>query len=251
MIQTVLIEDEKKSLKTLETMLGRYCPEIEITGTAGTVHDGKQTIEKLNPDLVFLDIAMPDGDAFDLLNSLDVINFEVIFITAYNEFALKAFHFSALHYLLKPINHTDLVEAVSRYQRNHSKSRVDERIEILNQSLHSNFARISLPTLEGLTILEIEHIIRIEADSNYCQFHLDDGSALLVSKPLSYFEDLLHELNFFRVHNTHIINLNHVRRYNRGRGGMIILTDGSQITVSAHRKKEFLQRLNQGIFTVK
>lgn len=251
MIKSVLVEDEKKSLKTLETLLEKYCPEVEICGTAGSVYDAKKVIESTDPDLVFLDIAMPDGDAFDLLNNLNIINFELVFITAYNDFALKAFDFSALHYLLKPVNHIDLIEAVNRYQRNHSNNRVNERIEILNQSLQHNYAKISLPTNDGLMILEIDKIVRIEADSNYCQFLLNDQSQVTVSKPLNYFEDLLIELNFCRVHATHIINLNYVKKYSRGRGGLITLTDGSQISVSANRKKDFLTRLNRGIFTVK
>lgn len=251
MIKTVLVEDEKKSLKTLQTLLKRYCPEVEVAGVAGCVSEAKQVIEKISPELVFLDIAMPDGDAFDLLNSLNMITFEVVFITAYNDFALKAFDFSALHYILKPLNHTELVEAVNRYRRNNAPNHVNERIEILNQSLQKNFARISLPTTDGLMILEIDQIIRIEADSNYSQFVLADGESLVVSKPMNYFEELLNELNFCRVHNTHIINLNYVKKYSRGRGGLITLSDGSQIAVSANRKKEFLSQLNKEIYTIK
>ena len=245
LIRTVIVEDERKSLLTLQSLLQRYCPDIEIVGTAESVKEGLETIPQVNPDLIYMDIAMPDGDAFDLLGQLDHIDFEIVFITAYNEFALRAFDFSALHYLLKPVNQNDLIETVSRYQKIRGDLQIEERIQILNESLQNNFAKISLPTNEGLTILEIDTIVRIEASSNYCQFFLNDGSTLVVSKPLSHFEKILEELNIIRVHNTHMINLMYVKKYNKGRGGSIILKDGSQIGVSASRKKEFLYQLNQ------
>lgn len=250
-IKTILVEDEKKSLLTLHKLLENYCPEVQVIGEAGSVHEGLEIIPSLNPELVFMDIAMPDGDAFDLLNNLDYIDFEIVFTTAYNEFALKAFDFAALHYLLKPVNHIDLIEAVNRFQRTRAELLINERISILNQSLHNNFVKISLPTIDGMIILEIEKIIRIEADSNYCQFHLTDETSLVVSRSMNYFENILADLDFFRVHNTHIVNLKYVRKYHKGRGGLITMADGSQIAVSASRKKDFLYHLNKGIVTIK
>ncbi|MCD6347517.1 MAG: response regulator transcription factor [Bacteroidales bacterium] len=244
-IETVIVEDELKSLHTLQGLLERYCPEIHITGTARSVKEGLIVIPEKRPELIFMDIAMPDGDAFDLLNNLDKVNFETIFITAYNEFALKAFNFSALHYLLKPVNQDDLKDAVHRYLRIRGNLQINERMQILNQSLQNNYAKISLPTNEGLIILEVDKIIRIEASSNYCQFFLNDKKTIIVSKPLSHFEKTLEEVNFIRVHNTHMINLMYVQKYNKGRGGSIILKDGTQISVSASRKKDFLDQLNQ------
>lgn len=244
-INAVIVEDEKKSLLTLQSLLERYCPDVVVVGTAANVAEALRVIPSAQPDLVFLDIAMPDGDAFDLLNELEDINFEIVFITAYNDFALKAFDFSALHYLLKPVNHHDLVEAIHRFIRTRADLMINERIKILNQSLQNNFVKISLPTIDGLIILEIDSIIRIEASSNYCQFFLKDKSTVVVSKPLSHFENILSELFFFRVHNTHMINLKYVSRYQKGRGGLITMYDGSQISVSASRKKEFLEQLNQ------
>lgn len=250
-VKTVLIEDEKKSLLTLQKLLERYCPQIYVAGTAGTVSEGEQVLLEVQPELVFLDIAMPDGDAFDLLERLETIHFEIVFITAYNEFALKAFEFSTLHYILKPINHTDLIEAVNRYEKARSNDHISDRLEVLNQNLKNNYVKISLPTNDGLIILAIDSVTRIEADSNYSEFFLNDRSSVIVSKPLNYFEELLADLNFFRVHNTHLVNLKYVKKYSKGRGGLITLSDGSQIGVSAHRKKEFLQELNKGIYTVR
>lgn len=245
LIKTVLVEDEKKSLLTLQSLLERYCPDVLVIGTAGTVAEGLQVITDCGPELVFMDIAMPDGDAFDLLRELDEIDFEIVFITAYNDFALKAFDFSALHYLLKPVNYPDLQEAVQRFQRIRSDLLISERIQILNQTLQNNFFKISLPTIDGLIILEIDQIIRIEASSNYCQFFLKDKNSVVVSKPLNHFENILTELSFFRIHNTHMINLRYVSKYQKGRGGLVTMQDGSQVSVSASRKKEFLDQLNQ------
>ncbi len=244
-IKTVIVEDEKKSLMTLQSLLERYCPDILIVGTAANVAEGLEVIPSLQPELVFLDIAMPDGDAFDLLHELNEINFEIVFITAYNDFALKAFDFSALHYLLKPVNHIDLIEAVHRFIRMRADLKISERIQILNQSLQNNFVKISLPTIDGLIILEIDNIIRIEASSNYCQLFLKDKSTVVVSKTLNQFEDILAELHFFRIHNTHMIDLKYVTKYQKGRGGMVTMWDNSQISVSSARKKDFLLQLNQ------
>ena len=244
-VNTVIVEDEKKSLLTLESLLNKYCPDIHIIGTAEYVKEGLEIIPRVRPELIFMDIAMPDGDAFDLLNQLNRIDFEIVFITAYNEFALKAFEFSALHYLLKPVNHTDLIETLNRYKRIRGNLRINERIQILNQSLNKNYDKITLPTNDGLIIIETDKIIRIEASSNYCQFFMTDKSSIVVSKPLSHFEKILEEMNFIRVHNTHIVNLMYVKKYNKGRGGSIVLKDGSQVSVSASRKKDFLDQLNQ------
>jgi len=244
-IRTVIVEDEKKSLLTLQSLLERYCPDVVIVGTAANVAEALEVIPAVEPDLIFLDIAMPDGDAFDLLNELKKINFEIVFITAYNDFALKAFDFSALHYLLKPVNYTDLVEAVHRFMRMRADLRISERIQILNQSLQNNFVKISLPTIDGIIILEIDNIIRIEASSNYCQFFLKDKNSVVVSKPLSHFEEIMAELDFFRIHNTHMVNLKYVSKYHKGRGGLVTMFGGSQVNVSASRKKEFLEQLNK------
>jgi len=244
-INTVLIEDEKKSLLTLQSLLQKYCPDVVMVGSASNVAEALQIIPSVQPDLIFLDISMPDGDAFDLLNELETIDFEIVFVTAYNEFALKAFDFSALHYLLKPINHLDLIEAVNRYLRTRADLKITERINILNQSLQNNYVKISIPTIDGLIILEIDNIIRIEAASNYCKFFLNDNTSVMASKPLSHFENILTELHFTRIHNTHMINLKYVIKYQKGRGGLVSMADGSQVNVSASHKNEFLEQLNQ------
>lgn len=242
-IRTIIVEDENKSLLTLRTLLERYCPEIKVIGTGNCVEAGIRIIEELKPELVFLDIGMPDGDAFDLLNRVGKVEFEIIFITAYNDFALKAFEFSALHYLLKPINYIELQDAVQRYLKIRPISNLQSRLDILNNSLKSHFDKISLPSNDGLIIVEIQDIVRFEAAGNYSTVFLSHGDSIVVTKTLNQFEEILTGLLFIRVHNTHLINLRYVKKYQRGQGGVVTMNNGTQITVSRTRKNEFLEGL--------
>jgi two-component system LytT family response regulator len=242
-IRTVIIEDEHKSMLTLQTLLERYCAEAEVVGTANCVEAGIQTIQEFKPELVFLDIAMPDGDAFDLLNRIGKADFEIIFVTAYNEFALKAFEFSALHYLLKPINYRELQEAVQRFLKVRHTPNIQPRLDILNSSLKSHFDKISLPSNDGLIIVEICDIVRFEAAGNYSSVFLSSGESIIVSKTLNQFEEILTGLHFIRIHNTHLINLKFVKKYQRGQGGTVTMNNGVCIPVSRTRKIDFLDGL--------
>lgn len=242
-IRTVVVEDEHKSLLTLLTLLERYCPEIVVIDTSSGVEDATRTIEKQRPELVFLDIAMPDGDAFDLLQRLDKVDFEIIFITAYNNFALRAFEYSALHYLLKPINYLELQTAVQRYYKIREAKDIQPRLDILTRSMKNHFDKISLPSHDGLIIVEIKNIVRFEASGNYSTVFLSNGDQLVVTKTLNQFEDLLSGLFFIRIHNTHLINLQYVKKYQRGQGGTVTLLSGTSLAVSRTRKQAFLEGL--------
>ena len=242
-IRTIIVEDEPKSLLTLKTLLDRYCPEIKLIGSGNSVEEGIRNIQELKPQLVFLDIAMPDGDAFDMLARIGRVEFEIIFITAYNEFALKAFKFSALHYLLKPINYTELQEAVQRYLKIRPSNNIQSRLDVLNKSLKSHFDKISLPSNDGLIIVEIQDIVRFEAAGNYSTVFFSLGESIIVTKTLNQFEDILTGLNFIRIHNTHLINLRYVKKYQRGQGGTVTMNNGTEIAVSRTRKNEFLEGL--------
>lgn len=242
-IRTIIIEDEHKSLLTLQTLLERYCQEVQVIGTGNSVETGLRVIKELEPELVFLDISMPDGDAFDLLNRIVKVNFEIIFITAYNDFALKAFEFSALHYLLKPINYRELEDAVQRYIKIRPSNNLQPRLDILNRTLKNNFDKISLPSNDGLIIVEIQDIIRLEAAGNYSTVFLLSGETIIVTKTLNHFEEILNGLNFIRIHNTHLINLKYVRKYQRGQGGTVTMNNGTSLAVSRTRKNEFIEGL--------
>lgn len=245
MIRTLIIDDELKSQSTLHKLLDRYCTGVEVVGFAHNVESGIVAINKLKPNLVFLDISMPDGDGFEVLKKVEKRDFEVVFTTAFNDFAIKAFQFSALHYLLKPINYIELQAAVERYKENHQNVDLNEKIKILCDSLNNHHQKIILPTANGLRIIELNQILRCEADGSYTNFYLSDGTVLMVSKVLSNFEEILPSDIFCRVHSKHLVNLNFTSQYIKGRGGRIILTNGKEIEVSESKKKVFLSRLKQ------
>jgi two-component system LytT family response regulator len=243
MIKTLIIDDELKSQSTLHKLLEEYCSEVEVIGFAHNVKSGIEAIDSLKPDLVFLDISMPDGDGFEVLEKVENRDFEVVFTTAFNDYAIKAFQFSALHYLLKPINYMELQDAVNRYQNNHQEVDLNERIKILCDSLNNHHQKIILPTSNGLRIIELNQIIRCEADGSYTKFFLSDESVLMVSKVLSNFEEILPQEIFCRVHSKHLVNLNYISQYVKGRGGRIILSNKKEVEVSESKKKDFLKRL--------
>jgi two-component system LytT family response regulator len=243
MIKTLIIDDELKSQSTLHKLLEMYCPEVEVIGFAHNVESGIDAIDSLKPDLVFLDISMPDGDGFEVLERVKNRNFEVVFTTAFNDYAIKAFQFAALHYLLKPINYIELQGAVQRFKQNHQDVDLNEKIKILCDSLSNHHQKIILPTSNGLRIVELNQILRCEADGSYTNFYLSDNTVLMVSKVLSNFEDILPTEIFCRVHSKHLVNLNYISQYIKGRGGRIILTSGKEVEVSENKKKDFLKRL--------
>ncbi len=243
-ISAIIIDDEDDSIFLISNLLDKYCKNIEVIGIAENVSDGISCIEDGEPDLVFLDINLPDGDGFDVLNQVKYKQFEVIFVTAYNDYAIKAFEFSAIHYLLKPINYKDLIEAVYRYEN--SKKSIDQtsQYEVLNESIKEKFTKIILPTTDGISIIELKDIMRCESQNNYTTFYLNNKEKFTVSKSISTYETLLCDLDFSRVHSKHIVNLHYIKKYIRGRGGYIILSDGTTVYVSEGKKKEFLKKLN-------
>ncbi|MFO8130286.1 MAG: LytTR family DNA-binding domain-containing protein [Bacteroidales bacterium] len=243
--KAIIIDDEMKSILTLSKLIEKYCPQIEITGTAIDVKSGVNAVNELKPELVFLDITMPDGDGFDVLQLADYNNFEVIFITASDQFAIKAFEFSALHYLLKPINYKELIDAIRRFEKLRKPNMLTTQVDVLKKSLNNDHEKIILPTSEGLNIIELERIVRCEADDNYTHFYLTGGQKIIVSKTLSTFEKILTDIHFFRIHNKHLINLMHVKQYVRGKGGYVIMNDGSHVYASENKKKEFIQVLKE------
>ncbi|MBT3302323.1 MAG: response regulator transcription factor [Bacteroidetes bacterium] len=242
-IKAILVDDEKNSLSTLQLLLDKYCPEVEIIGTAQNVADSIKIIDELKPELVFLDIAMPDGDGFEVLENVSHKLFQVIFTTAYDQYALRAFEYAALHYLLKPINFNDLQDAVARFTKVTDESEFDDKLLKIKDSLASQQNKIILPTMEGLNIIDIEDIIRCESDNNYTIFILKTDKKIVVSKTLSNYEKLLADKDFFRIHSKHLVNLKYVKKYVKGRGGYVVFFDGTHADVSASRVKDFLVRL--------
>ncbi|MCB0704960.1 MAG: response regulator transcription factor [Saprospiraceae bacterium] len=239
-IKAAIIEDELKSQAMLQNLLRDYCPEVEVVGTAQTVQSGLKLLQTIQPDLLFLDIAMPDGDGFEVLERNPSNNFEVIFTTAYEEYAIRAFDFSAMNYLLKPISSEDLRKVLDQFLKIHAKTDRESQMGILKQSLSDRFERIALPTLEGLEFLKIENIIRCEADGSYTKFFLRNQQQILVSKSLNHYEKLLTQALFYRIHHKHLINLQYVTKYVKGTGGYVVLENGDHVDVSVRRKEGFL-----------
>jgi two-component system LytT family response regulator len=240
-IKALIIDDEDKGRETLINFIGKYCDSVEIIGEASSVVTGFKQIQKLAPELVFLDIQMQDGTGFDLLEMLPEKNFHLIFVTSYDQYALKAFRFSALDYLLKPVDPDMLKEAVDKAAKEIGSSEQNEKFEILSSNKDS-FEKIALPSSEGVRFVKISTIVRCESDSNYTRFYLDNKEKILVSKTLKEFDELLTPLHFYRTHKSHLVNLHFIDKYIPGEGGYLILEDGSHIEVS-RRKKEGLMAL--------
>jgi len=248
MINAIIIEDEKKSMEVLANLVKVNCPDIQLIGMAESVAQGAELIKKLSPDLVFLDIEMADGSGFDLLERAQPINFDVIFTTASDQHALRAIKYSAIDYLLKPIDGDELKAAVEKFKKKRTENTGLENLKFLLQNFKKpsdNYAKITLPTGNAYEIVNVKDIIRCEADGSYTSFILESGRKLLVSASLKHYEDLLPTDDFIRVHHHHLININHVVRYLKTDGGYAVMSDGSQIEISRRKKDAFLQRLQK------
>lgn len=248
MIKSIIIDDELKSCTSLFNKLKTHCPDVEVLEICNSGEEGLRAIRELTPQLVFLDIEMPVMNGFAMLDKVEKKDFEVIFITAYNEHAVKAIKCSALDYLVKPVDTDELKLALQRFhEKGESMQRSESQYDILLHNFKSGQVtkhKIALPTLEGMVFSQLNDIIRLESDSNYTTFYFGSGTKQIVSKTLKEFEHLLEGYNFYRVHNSHIINLDHIRIYKKGDGGIVVMSDGSEITISTRRKAEFVKRLD-------
>lgn len=246
MIRTVLIDDEIDSIRILQRLLEAYCPGVTIVGKADGVETGIHAIQTAKPDLVLLDIEMTHGNAFDLLNQLQPINFQIIFVTAFDNYAIRAFKYSAIDYLLKPVDIDDLCAAVERVsQKIEGKTFLDQMQVLLHnvETFHLSQQKMAVPTLTGLIFVAIRDITRFEAKGSYTSIYLNNGEQIMATRNIKEYEDLLPAVIFCRVHNSHIINLHKIQKYHKGRGGYVIMEDGSSIEVASRRREEFLRRL--------
>ncbi|MEL6589362.1 MAG: LytTR family DNA-binding domain-containing protein [Bacteroidota bacterium] len=247
MIKTILVDDEADARFTLKAYLQSYAEEIDILAEVGTVERALAVIPQLEPDLVFLDIRLSPGSGFDILSRLDTVSFAVIFVTAYDEYALRAIQFSALDYLLKPVDPDLLDQAITKVRRRLEKetSAQDPRLSLLQTQLQlpKQEGRLVLPTMEGFIVKDIKRIIRCEAERNYTHFYFADRTKMLVPRTLKVYDELLSPLGFCRVHQSHLLNLQQIEEYKRRKkGGIAILAQGQEIPVSESRKEGFLQQ---------
>lgn len=249
MIKALIVEDEKNSQELLKELINEYCEGVEVVAIAGNVADGLAALKEHKPSLLFLDIELPDGDGFQVLEKAENLNFDVIFTTAYDQYAMRAFKFAATDYLLKPVDIDELQSAVERVvekQKEESGEDKSEQISALIANVRNigkPFKRIVLPTSNGFTVVNPEDIIRCESDRNYTFIFLQDKRRILVSRTIKEYDEMLRDFNFFRIHQSHLINLAYLKNYTRGRGGYVELADGTTLDVSARRKSEFLKRM--------
>jgi two-component system, LytTR family, response regulator len=248
MIRAVIVDDEPRNVRILSGMISEFCPEISVAGTASNSRKGKEVIQSENPDLVFLDIEMPYGNAFDMLDKLQPVNFEIIFVTAFENYSLKAFKYSAIDYLLKPVNIEELQQAVTRVvkrkqsRENHHLQQMEQLLNQLNKKQQVVAEKIALPSSSGLIFVPFRSITRCEAKGGYTHFYRNEEEKIVAARNMKEYEELLPEDVFFRIHNSHIINLNFVVKYHRGRGGFIQMTDGAMLELASRRKDEFMAK---------
>lgn len=245
----VIIDDEEMSRRTLGTLLNNYCPEIEILGQASNAKEAYDLIQKERPTLIFLDIEMPHGSGFDLLNLFPSIDFEVIFVTAFDQYAIKAIKFCALDYLLKPIDVEELKTAVKKVSNKTVQPTPSSQYEMLFENLKNDSDpnnRIALPSINGLEFIKVKEIIRCEADGRYTKFYFKKGPPKLVTQNLKEVTSMLESYSFFRIHHSHLICIKKITKYFKGDGGYVVMEDGSTIDVSRRKKEAFL-----GLFSKK
>lgn len=247
MVKAIIVDDESRSAEVLQDLLKHCCKRVKVIDTANSVETGLQLLQQEPPELLFLDIELTDGTGFDLLSQLPDVNFEVIFTTAFEQYALRAIKFCAIDYLLKPIQEDELTEAVAKAEERLQERQANRNFEVLMQNLRSTSPnhKIALPTTEGLIFVPVKEILRCEADGSYTKMYFKDGKKLVVSKKIKEYEELLNPYGFYRLHHSHMVNMNEIVKYVRGEGGYVVLTDGSMVDVSKRKREDFLAALDK------
>jgi two-component system LytT family response regulator len=248
MIKAIIVDDELGARESLSKMLEKNCPQVGIVAKAESMKKAYEAINLHQPDLVFLDIEMPNGNAFDLLEKFKEINFNIIFTTAYDHYAIKAIKFSAVDYILKPIDPEELVQAVKRLDNRlgQKQNTLDSQFKTLlsNVRPETKLKKVGIPDGDGLVFVNLSDIVRCDSDGNYTYFILTTGKRIIASRTLGEYEQMFGDDNFFRVHRSHLINLEHVKKYIKGEGGYVVMSDNSQVEVSRRNKNDFLERLS-------
>ena len=242
-LKAVLIDDEPRGISSMQKLLQINCPDVIVIGSFTDANEAIEHIRQLNPDLIFLDIAMPVKSGFELLKELKGVNFEVVFVTAHNQYMVEAFHFSAIDYLLKPIEDNLLIDAVERAKKRISEKSGNRNIETflhnLTQKQSPQKMRLCIPSLKGFQVIELDDILYAESSGNYTNLYFANNKMVCTSKPLHEYETLLEDAGFVRIHKSVLVNLKHIKEYFRGEGGSVLLSNGHELEV-ARRKKDLL-----------
>ena len=249
MLKAIIVDDEPYCCETITTLLEDN-PQVEIVAVCYSAVDALIAIQKFSPDIVFLDVEMPKMNGFEMLEQLPSVNFEIIFTTSYDQYALKAIRFSAIDYLLKPVDSDELQKAVQKVMQRSQKP-IAQQLEILMQKIHqpsTPINKMAMPTMEGLQMIPVDSIISCESDSNYTVLLLKNNKKLVVSRTLKEIEELLEEHSFVRVHSCYLANLNEVEKYVKGEGGYLVMSDGTSIDVARNKKEMLMQKLQPSKF---
>ena len=248
-ITAILVDDEQDSRETLQSYVGKYCPQITMMAECTNIEEAKTAILKHQPQLVFLDIEMPRGNAFDLLEQWGDIDFEIIFVTAFSKYAVQAFNLSAANYLLKPLDIEALEEAVANVEKRLIEKDKLNHAQILLENMAAvnvQNRKLVLPLMEGFDVVRMSEVLYCEAQDNFTCFYFMDGKKSLICRNLKFYETALSNFGFCRVHRSHIVNLEYVKRYIKGKGGMVVLENGKEIMVSNNKKADLISRIKQG-----
>ena len=248
MIKAVIVDDEPNCCEILATLLERYCPQVKVADICYTGQAALTSIIEMNPDIVFLDIEMPQMNGFELLEKLQSVNFKLIFTTSYDQYAIKAIRFSALDYLLKPIDREELQNAVKKAMQSLDRP-IPQQFEVLLQKINktgNGNQKIALPTMEGLQLISIDTIISCASERNYTILYLKQKQKMMISRPLKEMEELLEDHSFLRVHHSYLVNLKEIEKYVRGEGGYLVMSDGSVVDISRSKKELLMSKLQAG-----
>lgn len=238
-LKTIIVEDEKTSRDILRNYLAKYCPTVELVGEAENIQEGLELIRNHTLDLVFLDVEMPHGNAFDLLEQVGNRSFETVFVTAYNQYAIEALNTHASYYILKPVSIDELIKAVDYVAAIKKKETALEN-KVLTTNTAEKQGKITLPVQDGFEVISAQDILYCQADDNYTQIFLKEGKKKLISKTLKYFEDALTGFGFARIHKSYLVNVDEITGYKKGKGGSVVLSSGKEVLVSASQKANLL-----------
>lgn len=246
MISAILVDDEVKGRQYLRQLCDKFIPLIKIIGEAANATEALELFDSAKPELVFLDIEMPGMTGIEMLRQMQEIPFEVIFVTAFNRYAVEAFRLGAVDYILKPASPSDLQRAVERVEKSLNQKTTDrQHFKALSQNYGRAFTKITIPTLNGFEFIEFSEILFLQSDNNYTTLRLKNGKNVVATRSLGDFEEILENYTFFRVHKSYLINLTHISKYIKGDGGTVVMEDGTEIDVSRRRKDEFLERIKR------
>ncbi|HEY1039758.1 MAG TPA: LytTR family DNA-binding domain-containing protein [Bacteroidia bacterium] len=249
MLKAIIVDDEKISREILNDYVKKYCPDVEVMALAESASHGIEAIKKHKPDVVFLDVEMPKGNGFDMLEQLDEINFETVFVTAFDNYAIQALNHSAAYYILKPVSIDELIAAVEKIKLQKAKNQPNVHTRILLENIHATGVqqqKIVLPLQDGFEVVSMQDIIHCVAHDNFTDFYFVSKQKMMICRTLKFYEELLSESGFLRVHKSHLINLDHVVKYTRGKGGQVTMSNNDVIDVSPNKKDELMEKFEKG-----